>query len=48
MGTTTALVTVQEFLALPEMEGQRMELIGGEVVTMPPAGDPHEIKCFIA
>ncbi len=43
MGTTTTLVTVQEFLALPEIEGQRMELIGGEVVTMGRGGYPHEI-----
>jgi hypothetical protein len=33
MGTTT-MVTVQEFLALPEVDGQRIELIGGEVVSM--------------
>src|SRR5271166_2652716 len=43
MGTTTTLVSVQEFLALPEAEGQHTELIGGEVVTMPRAGYPHEI-----
>jgi Uma2 family endonuclease len=42
MGTTTTLVTVQEFLALPEIEGQRMELIGGEVVTMGLGGRSHE------
>ena len=42
MGTTTTLVTVQEFLALPEIEGQRIELIGGEVVSMPSGGRPHE------
>ncbi|MBZ5609317.1 MAG: Uma2 family endonuclease [Acidobacteriia bacterium] len=42
MGTTTTLVTVQEFLALPEIEGQRMELIGGEVVTMGRGGAGHE------
>src|SRR5271154_739892 len=43
MGTTTTLVTVQEFLELPEAEGQRMELIGGEVASMGLAGYPHEI-----
>jgi Uma2 family endonuclease len=43
MGTTTTLVTVQEFLQMPESEDTRMELIGGEVVTMPMSGQPHEI-----
>jgi Uma2 family endonuclease len=43
MGTTTTLVTVQEFLAMPEPEGERLELIGGEVVSMPQAGYPHEV-----
>lgn len=43
MGTTTTLVTVQEFLALPEPQGERIELIGGEVVSMPRAGYLHEI-----
>jgi Uma2 family endonuclease len=43
MGTTTTLVTVQEFLALPEPDGQRMELIGGEVASMGLAGYPHEV-----
>lgn len=42
MGATTTLVTVREFLELPEPEGQRIELIGGEVVSMPRAGWPHE------
>jgi len=40
--TTAALLTVEEFLELPEPEGQRIELIGGEVVSMPLAGYPHE------
>ena len=31
---TTTLVTVQEFLQLPESEGQHLELIGGEIVDM--------------
>ena len=39
---TTTLVTVQEFLRMPEPEGQRIELIGGEVVTMGRGGIPHE------
>src|SRR5260370_30064470 len=43
MGATTTLVTVREFLELPEPEGQRMELIGGEVVTMGRGGIPHEV-----
>ncbi len=43
MGTTTTLVTVQEFLALPEVEGERLELIGGEIVSMPMSGQPHEV-----
>jgi len=43
MGTTTTLVTVQEFLQLPEPEGQRHELIGGEVVDMGSGKVVHEI-----
>jgi Uma2 family endonuclease len=43
MGTTTTLVTVQEFLQMPESEDTRMELIGGEVVAMPMSGQPHEV-----
>jgi Uma2 family endonuclease len=43
MGATTTLVTVREFLELPEVEGERMELIGGEVVTMGYGKPPHEI-----
>ncbi|HMD48562.1 MAG TPA: Uma2 family endonuclease [Bryobacteraceae bacterium] len=42
MGTTTTMVTVQEFLALPEVEGERIELIGGEVVSMGQAKFGHE------
>ena len=37
------LVTVQEFLDRPESEGYIEELIGGEVISMPRAGYPHEI-----
>jgi Uma2 family endonuclease len=43
MGTTTTLVTVQEFLEMPESEGLIEELIGGEVVSTPRAGQPHEV-----
>jgi Uma2 family endonuclease len=43
MRATTTLVTVREFLELPEPEGQRIELIGGEVVTMGKGGMPHEV-----
>jgi Uma2 family endonuclease len=43
MGATTTLVTVPEFLALPEPEGERLELIGGEIISMPRAGYPHEV-----
>jgi Uma2 family endonuclease len=42
MGTTTTMVTVQEFLALPESDEQRQELIGGEVVCMGNAKFGHE------
>jgi hypothetical protein len=41
MGTAT-IVTVQEFLALPEVDGRRIELIGGEVVCMGRASKGHE------
>src|SRR5712692_2857513 len=40
--TTAALLTVEEFQELPQPEGQRIELIQGEVVSMPVAGYPHE------
>src|SRR5690349_13021542 len=42
MGATTTLVTVQEFLQLPEPGGQRTELIGGEIVTIARGGIAHE------
>jgi Uma2 family endonuclease len=42
MGATTTMVTVQEFVQMAEPDGQRMELIGGEVVTMSYGGYPHE------
>lgn len=40
---TTTLVTVQEFLQMPEPEGQKLELIGGEVVSMGRGRIPHEV-----
>jgi Uma2 family endonuclease len=43
MGATTTLITVEEFLKLPEVEGERLELINGEVIGMGQAGYPHEI-----
>jgi Uma2 family endonuclease len=43
MGTTTTLVTVPEFLAIPEPEGERLELIGGEIVSMSFGHIPHEV-----
>lgn len=43
MGTTTTMVTVQEFRALPDVDGQRIELIGGEVVSMGRGGAGHEL-----
>jgi len=36
-------MTVEEFLRLPEVEGERLELIHGEVVSMPLSGQPHEV-----
>jgi Uma2 family endonuclease len=42
MGTSTTLVTVQEFMQLVESNDQPMELIGGEVVTMGSWKVPHE------
>jgi Uma2 family endonuclease len=43
MGATTTLVTVREFLDRPETEGLLEELIGGEVISMPRSGYPHEV-----
>jgi Uma2 family endonuclease len=43
MSTTAALLTVDEFLALPEEPGVRRELIGAEIIAMAGAGLPHEI-----
>jgi Uma2 family endonuclease len=43
MGVTTTLVTVQGFLKLPEVEGERHELINGEVNSIPSGKAPHEV-----
>src|SRR5580658_932093 len=43
MDTTTTLVTVQEFLEMPESEGLVEELIAGEVISIPMSGQPHEV-----
>ena len=43
MSTAVSPITVEQFLALPEDDGVRRELIGGEVVEMAYAGQPHEI-----
>ena len=36
-------MTVEEFLNLPEVEGERLELIDGEVNSMPSGKAPHEV-----
>jgi Uma2 family endonuclease len=43
VGATTTLVTVQEFMEWPESEGQHMELIHGEVISMASGHAPHEV-----
>jgi len=43
MGATTTLVTVPEFFALPKPDGERLELIGGEIVSMGFGQIPHEV-----
>src|ERR1700704_5027709 len=43
MATTTTALTVEDFLKLPEPEGQRTELIEGEVVAMGGGRYAHEI-----
>jgi Uma2 family endonuclease len=43
MGITTTLVTVPELLAMPEPEGERLELIGGEIVSTSFGHIPHEV-----
>lgn len=42
MGATTALVTVEEFMQMPESETERLELIHGEVISMSFGKTPHE------
>ena len=42
MSTTAAPMTVDEFLKLPEAEGEKVELIHGEVVSMAYAGFVHQ------
>ena len=42
MSTTAAPMTIEEFLKLPQVEGEKMELIHGEVVSMAYAGFMHE------
>ncbi|MGD0362174.1 MAG: Uma2 family endonuclease [Bryobacteraceae bacterium] len=43
MSTTAAPITVDEFLKLPDIEEQRIELIDGEVVDTPGGGPAHEL-----
>jgi|ERR1700728_552542 Uma2 family endonuclease len=43
MGTTTALMTVDEFLKLPGIEERRVELIQGRVVDQEDEGFLHEL-----
>ncbi len=43
MSTAVSPITVEEFLALPEDQTVRRELIGGEAIEMAYAGQPHEI-----
>jgi Uma2 family endonuclease len=40
--STTAPMTAEEFLALPDIEDQRVELIDGDVIDMPSGGPAHE------
>jgi Uma2 family endonuclease len=43
MRTATAPMTVDEFLTLPDVEEQHVELIQGEVVYMPSGGPVYEL-----
>jgi Uma2 family endonuclease len=43
MAAVSTPMTVEEFLRLPEVEGERLELIHGEVVGIGMAAYPHEI-----
>jgi Uma2 family endonuclease len=42
-GASTKLVTIREFIEWPEVEGERVELINGEVVSMPVGQVPHAV-----
>jgi Uma2 family endonuclease len=42
MGVTTALLTVEQYMELPEEETMRTELVEGEIVRMGDAGYLHE------
>jgi Uma2 family endonuclease len=42
MATTTAPLTIKQFLQLPEEETQRCELVEGAIVPMGIAGRQHE------
>lgn len=42
MASTTAPLTVEQFLALPSPEGSRRELVAGEVVDLGSANWIHE------
>lgn len=35
------MVTIEEFRDLPEVPGKRLELVDGEVIEMPGAGELH-------
>jgi len=43
MGATTTLVTVREFLQMPENQDERRELIGGVIFSMSYGKAPHEV-----
>jgi Uma2 family endonuclease len=41
MSTAASLITFDEFLQIPDAEGEKLELVEGEVVTMPPPVPEH-------
>ncbi len=41
MSTAASLITFDEFLRMPEGEGEKLELVEGEVVSMPPPATEH-------
>src|SRR5437868_12565170 len=43
MSTVAQLMTAEELARLPAADGQRYELIQGELVTMPPSGGEHGV-----